>query len=915
MNRVFQSRYYQLLVLLIVLMAVLVIRLFVLTVVQNDEWSIYASEISEKKIYTSAPRGEIYDRYGRVIAGNIQTFSVTFDASNLNTQETNEIALKTINILESNGDTYYDEFPIIIENGNFYYTYQKEIEEWLEKEGIPKYYTAEQAFNELRNRYGIDEGLSKYDAQSEIQTVHNFYPPISVKNMKYTYELEKESFLGKFKIDYELTAKEAFDILCEKYQIDEMNCDDYEKRKILVVRNAIASLGYSKYMPATLATNISEKSIIILEERNTELKGVEVVSDTIRYYPNGNTASHIIGYLGKISETEKSKYVDELGYNPNDMIGQDGIESVYESVLKGQDGVKVIQVNAYGEFVRLISEEPPKKGNAVYLTIDLDLQKAAEDALEQALTQIQKGGVFKSVFGDYNYGQAYKNANVGAVVAIEVETGDVLAMASYPDYDPNLFATGITNADWQSLQRQNLRDSLSPAPLYNIAARTAVQPGSTFKPVTATAALAAGLDPNKKLYDGGYVQVGNRPYGCLIWHRGGGSHGYLDMAHALEVSCNYYFYDISTGKDYHTGKSLGYDMDIDTIMEYAKEYGLGLPTGIQIKETITSVPSAEKKMESTKNSLKNVLSWNADLYFKKEVVADKTLLNDYITSIINWAEENPSRKEIIERLPQYGVIDEKVEAVADLCKFSYFNQAQWTLGDEFNISIGQGENAYTPLQMANYTATIGNKGYRNSVSIVKSIEGSGKVEREEGTQVNISAEHLNEIINGMKLVATGGSGSLRSHFGSFPVEVAAKTGTAEKSGVIQPADEVEYIKSHLRQLNRSLSFEEVENEMVRLMTSEPEKYSNRNRAVDQAVINLSNGTVTQGKINAWKSEYDNFAWVIAMAPADDPKIAVAVLIFQGGTAGYAAPVAKEVIGKYLQLDKQYEDISLNTEMQ
>lgn len=158
-------------------------------------------------------------------------------------------------------------------------------------------------------------------------------------------------------------------------------------------------------------------------------------------------------------------------------------------MLRGSDGVRTVQVNANGELVNVISEIEEKKGDSVYLTIDAELQQTAERALEQALEKIQTAGTFESKYGNYKYGTAYPNANVGAAVAIEVETGDVLAMASCPDFDPNLFATGISNEDWQALQSKNTRDYLSPAPLYNVATRTAVQPGSTFKMVVATAAM------------------------------------------------------------------------------------------------------------------------------------------------------------------------------------------------------------------------------------------------------------------------------------------------------------------------------------------------------------------------------------------------------------------------------------------
>ncbi|WP_312354171.1 penicillin-binding transpeptidase domain-containing protein, partial [Aminipila sp.] len=612
-----------------------------------------------------------------------------------------------------------------------------------------------------------------------------------------------------------------------------------------------------------------------IEERSAELPQVKVVSETMRYYPNANTAAHIIGYLGQISESNKEHYVDTLGYNANDLIGQDGIESAYETILKGKDGTKNVQVNAVGELVRTISETEPEKGKDVYLTIDLELQKTAEDALEQALKQIQIGGTFKSEYGNYKYSKAFKNANVGAVVAIEVETGDVLAMASAPDFDPNLFATGISKDDWNALQSQNPRDYMAPAPLYNVATRTPVQPGSTFKMVTATAALECGLDPYMRLHDGGRVMVGNRPYACLIWHRNGGSHGNINLAEALEVSCNYYFYDIATGKDYYKGAKLGYrtPISIDVITSYAEQYGLGKSTGIEIPERVVGVPTAEKKMEQMKSSLRSVLKGKSEKYFAKNVLKDEQKLSKNIDTIVSWTEENPTKNEIVKRLTEMklGVKEDMIDSLADLCKYTYFNYASWTLGDEFNIAIGQGENSYTPLQMANYIATIGNKGVHNKVSLIQAIEGQGPIEKEPGTKIDLSDErHLDQIIEGMKRVVNGPKGSLRSLFANFPVEVAGKTGTAERSGKMHPPDEVAYMKQHLKQINPKLSWEQVENEMTRLMKKEPDTYRTKDGAVRQAVINLSNGTVDYEKIDVYKSNYDNFAWVLAMAPADNP---------------------------------------------
>ena len=153
--------------------------------------------------------------------------------------------------------------------------------------------------------------------------------------------------------------------------------------------------------------------------------------------------------------------------------------------------------------------------------------------------------------------------------------------------------------------------------------------------------------------------------------------------------------------------------------------------------------------------------------------------------------------ELIARVGKLGVKEDMIETVVDLCKFTYFNQAAWTTGDELNIAIGQGENAYTPLQMVNYVATVGNGGIHNQVSLIKAIEGQGPVEKAPGKKINHKkyADELKDIIKGMKLVATGSKGSLKGTFGNFPVQVAGKSGTAQRAGKVNPPDEVEYIKS------------------------------------------------------------------------------------------------------------------------
>lgn len=833
------SRYIHLVVVIALLMGTLVIRLFILTVSQNETWSQAAEELSTKTIYETAPRGRILDRNGKVLAGNTYTVSVRLSKGNRSDEELNDIILKLAHVLEKNGDTLCGSFPLKASGAGCSFQEDADKESFLKNYGFSSSLNAKQAFSKLKNYFKIDNALSVKDAL-----------------------------------------------------------------QIMTVRNEMKELGYKKYMPVTVSRGISDRTVAVLEENSGDYPGAEVFSEVSRSYPNGTAASHILGYLGKISDSEKETYVDKLGYQSWDMVGKDGIEKACEEVLHGTDGQTKVQVNAAGDLVKTISATQARQGSDVTLTIDLELQKTAEEALKQALTAMQQGGTFVSQYGNHAMKPAV-NAQVGAVVALDVKTGEVLAMASCPDFDPNLFANGISTEDWESLQSSNPRDPLAPAPLYNVAARSAVQPGSTFKMVTATAAIQCGLDPAKPLYDNGFVQIGNKSFGCVVWNLSHKKHGYVDLREALGVSCNYYFFDIATGTDFYTGNSLGYnkEISIDTIMDYAAQYGLGQPTGVEIPETVTGTPSKETKLQGLAASLKNVLLAEAETYFQQSTIDDRDALKESIDTITGWIGQPLTEQQVEEMLKEVpGVKEEACSDLAELCKYTYIDQATWNTADALNIAIGQGINAYTPLQMAGYTATLGNKGIRNPISLVEKIEGRGKIEKEPRSRVEVEDDScFDSIIGGMVQAAQGEGGSLTSIFSSFPVTVAGKSGTAERAGKINPPDEEEYIKNHLSTIAPYLSWEDIQAEKERLMKMYPDIYTSRHKAVRRAVINLSGGRATAKTIDQYKDDYDNFAWTVAMAPAEDPEIAVAVMIAQGNTASNAAPVAREVMGKYFQL--------------
>jgi penicillin-binding protein 2 len=825
----------------------------------------------------------------------------------MSNEDANNSAKGLIDILNRHEEKIIDNFPIkTTKKGKYYYTYDKEIVDWLEDNDMPTDYTAEQAFNELRASNNIAESLTAAEAQKKLIEA-GVSPPISVSKMQYTQEIEKETFLSLHKVDDPKNAKDAYGQIRELYNIDKQFPDisDKEARQLIVVRSALTSMGYLRYLPVKIASDLSEETVVELEENKHNLKGVEVVTESVRYYPEGTTASHVIGYLGRISQ-ERLDSAGGEDYKASDLIGLSGIESSQESVLRGKDGLKRIQVNMAGESIRVIEESEPRQGSDIALTIDMRLQKVADDALAEALRGIRAGGIFTSEFGNYNFEEPSKNAEVAAAVAIDVKTGEPLAISSYPNFDPNLFAEGISQEDWDALQGDNPRDPLAPKPLYNVAAMTAVQPGSTFKPLTGIVAQVSGLDAYRSLFDAHEVEIGDHTYSCM------GSHGYVNLFSALEVSCNFYFYDAATGRDWaNNGRDLGYadNISIDKISDYAKKFGLGVETGAEIGETVAPAPTAESKLASQKTQLKQYLLGQSEALFGKKIAKDYTKLEGLIDQIVGWMEENPSVAEIRDRLVDLGVKRDEALGTAEECKYTYFNYAQWTTGDEFNIAIGQGENQYTPLQMARYLATMGNGGDLESMSLIKAVEGEGEIERPEAVSTGVKKTYVKNVVSGMKRVVT--DGSLKDGMKGLKVSVAGKTGTAQRSGYIKPASEVAYIKEHLSGINPDLTWKKVSKEMKRLMADYPKIYTSEDSAVRKAVMNLSGKGFKEENIDAFKDTYADFSWVMAMAPAEDPEIAVVCLVVQGGPSGNASPVVREIIGQYFKLKKQDEKNGIN----
>jgi len=307
-----------------------------------------------------------------------------------------------------------------------------------------------------------------------------------------------------------------------------------------------------------LRTRLTDEEVARFTAQRFRFPGVEIQARLFRQYPLGETASHVLGYIGRINQNE-AKVIeagdDARNYKGTEHIGKEGLEKSYEKQLHGVTGYEEVEVSAGGRAVRTLSRTPATPGNNLILSIDIKLQQIVEEA-----------------FGEWR----------GALVAIEPETGDILAYVSRPGYDPNLFVDGIDTQSWNELNTSLDR------PMVNRPLSGTYAPGSTFKPFMALAALELGKrTPSQAISDPGYFYLGSHKFRDDVVH----GHGTVDMRKSIVVSCNTYYY------------VLGRDMGIDAIHDFMKPFGFGQPTGIDLENEKTGIlPSQEWKRNRFKKN-------------------------------------------------------------------------------------------------------------------------------------------------------------------------------------------------------------------------------------------------------------------------------------------------------------------------
>lgn len=482
--------------------------------------------------------------------------------------------------------------------------------------------------------------------------------PISddLKSFSFNSDNDEKSFKSSNKFNKDETLSQVIDYYIDKYDLKAY--DRTRAIKIVMVRYEASINGYSLFNPAIIAKNISDKSMAQIKE-TSDLYGIEITTDSTRYYPYGQLAAHTIGYVGKVTSDEYKTLKDQ-GYDYNSVIGKSGIEKTMEKYLKGVNGENRQEVDSLGVVSSDTRVTDPTPGDSVSLTIDYRLQQVAEQALKDTISDIQKG---------VNGTEKSSDADAGAVVVLDTVTGEVLASASYPTFDLNWFIDGFTNDEWKQINDSKL------TPMVNRTISGHYPPGSTFKMLVAY----AGLEDKKITIDEQIKDLGIYPYAqhpkCWIYEDRGATHGLVDVSKAIKVSCNYYFYEV--------GRRLG----IDNIIKSAKMFGLGQKTGIELSDEYAGSISGDGVDPSKWNlglTLSSAIGQAGNLYTPIQ-------LANYISALSNGG--NLNKVTVINSVKdsnQNTISQKEIEDYTNQYTGTKFEPKKLNLNQEYINAIKQG---------------------------------------------------------------------------------------------------------------------------------------------------------------------------------------------------------------------------------
>lgn len=695
-HKQFSRRVIGVVVMLAILLTFLCSNLYTIQYTNGADYAEQSvAKVSETET-VSASRGNILDRNGKVLVSNQVSYNVTLDLNLLGTgQDRCNTLLALTQTATEQGIAWTDTLPITTQSPFEYTTADPFYTTSTDENGETVYNLTSLGKLAVEMKWIQDPSKqSSTDSTSEQK-------PGLVDKIKSFFGMGGSSETTQTQTDSKAlpTAEELLGLMCKSFDIagdgkvDEsqakangetvptLNIGDMSSTDARTIAGILYELYYrsrvNSWPPYTFATDVSIDFITRVKELS--LPGVEIETTSVRKY-NTEYAAHLLGYTGSITSDTWPTYKEKGGYTMNDTVGITGAESAFESYLKGTSGTRAIERNENGKIISsqwLTNTDTgeslaPQPGQNVFLTIDIDLQQQVEDILASGVASLQS-----------------KETEGAACVVLDVNSGDVLASASYPTYSLATF-----RQDYNTLRDNPLN------PLLNRALQGLYPPGSTFKMITAIGALEENIvEPDTLIDDKGVYTFYPSPQPkCWIYNQHHTTHGLQNVSDAIKNSCNYYFYDV--------GRRLG----IDLLDQYAAMFGLGQKTGIELEE-------------------------------KAGVVASPA--------------------------------------------FTESLGGTWYEGNILSVAIGQESTQVTPIQLANYIATLVNGGTRYSTHLLKTVKSNDfsevtyNYEPQVVSQIEIQDENLEAVKLGMLKLTT--EGSVSSAFKDVPVQVGAKTGSAQVS--------------------------------------------------------------------------------------------------------------------------------------
>ena len=697
----FQRRALVMVLLLALMLTGMGATLYDLQINNGEEYARQAQNKIAEQETVEAVRGQILDRNGQVLVSNKVVYQVSLDTS-LMKEDRNRILLSLMEISQEEGVEWTDNLPISKSAPFTFTTDTPYFTTSTDEEG-----NTVQSLTRL-GRLAVYYGWIEDPTETPEEPEEGEEPAAPEPGL---WDKIKAFFTGKdlsqsadtsqqTEPDALPTALELLGMMCADWDIQGEGAVEESSDQTVPVLNigdmsaqdarALAGILYELNLRSSNVYVANEYVFaqdvnidFITQVKEHSLTGVIIEPTTVRQY-HTTYAAHLLGQVTPIYSGEVEYYtsldLDGDGvpdYSLNDTVGRGGVEQAFESYLRGSSGVRTVERNTSGKIVSETWLEEPEPGDNVVLTLDINLQAYVENTLATAIPQID---VEEAVGG-------------GACVVLDVDTSEVLACASYPTFDP---------AKYNSNFNEDAADPLLP--LLNRALQGTFAPGSTFKMITAIAGLEKGIiTPTTEIKDEGIYKHYSSPQPrCWIYNTNGGNHGSINVSEAIEVSCNYFFYEV--------GRLLG----IDTLVDYATRFGLGQKTGLELEERagVMASPEYTESMGGT-----------------------------------------------------------------------------WYEGSVLSVAIGQESTQVTPIQLANYIATLVNGGSRRATHLLKEVKSSDfsqvlyTKEPELLSTIEIQDENLEAVKAGMLALTT--HGSVSRHFVGLPFQVGAKTGSAQVDGQVE----------------------------------------------------------------------------------------------------------------------------------